>query len=163
MGEDIKSKFEAVFQKHAASKLAAAKAQDVKESKWAAFLRAFLDARETTIRPAMTEVGEYVRGNGYHYEISTVDDSISNDKNHRPISAAIRITFFTGDDRAPVGNFPHFTVICDKERQRVGFHESTISPGRGGHAGGVGGAPLSELTTEMVQEKIIKVLSEAFK
>ena len=70
--DDIKSKLDAVFAKHDESKRKAVEAQHKESS----FLRAFLDAREKTTRPAMVEVGEYVRGMGYTFRISTEEDGL---------------------------------------------------------------------------------------
>jgi hypothetical protein len=53
------------------------KAPKMVQHKESSFLRAFLDAREKTIRPAMVEVGEYVRGMGYTFRISTEEDGLS--------------------------------------------------------------------------------------
>ncbi len=152
MKEETKSKLDAVF-----------KAEQVAKGKQEAFLQNFMEAQDTIIRPAMEEIGEYVRGKGYSHEISTEEDGISNDGNNRPISASTRITFFLGERQYPRHQFPGFSVICDKNQELVFFHESTMSPGRGGHAGGAGQATLPEVTKDLIQEKISNVLSEVFR
>lgn len=163
MKDDIKSKLDAAFEKHEASKRAAATAKQVAETKEQVFLREFVEARDAIIRPAMEEVGEYVKGKGYSYEVSTEDDKPSLDGRSRSIPASIRLTMFLGERRHPVHENPGFSVICEKGQQRVRFHESTMSPARGGHAGPAGEATLPELTKDLIQEKILKVVAEVFR
>jgi hypothetical protein len=151
--DDIKSKLDAVFAKHDASMRKAAEAQHKESS----FLRAFLDAREETIRPAMIEVGEYVRVKGYTFRISTEDDGFSKDGKN-PIPASIKIEF-------PIGGLPTydipvpcFEVTCEKHAQRVLFHEGTTTG-----QSSAGDASLSELTGDMIQERILAVVAEVFR
>nr|WMC97924.1 hypothetical protein RAR13_04205 [Aminobacter aminovorans] len=163
MKDDIKSKLDAAFEKHEASKRAAATAKQVAETKEQVFLREFVEARDAIIRPAMEEIGEYVKGKGYSYEVSTEDDQVSLDGRSRSIPASIRLTMFIGERRYPVNEHPGFSVICEKGQQKVRFHESTMSPMRGGHAGSAGDAILPDLTRDLIQQKILKVVAEVFR
>lgn len=161
MKDDIKSRLDATFQKHEATKRAAIEAKQVAETKEQIFLREFMEARESIIRPAMEEIGEYVKSKGHNYEVSTEDDSPSLDSRSRSTPASIHLTL--GDGHRPSHEFPGFSVICEKGQQKVRFHESTMWPGRGGHAGSAGEASLSEVTKDLVQEKILKVVAAAFR
>lgn len=163
MKEDIKSKLDTAFEKHEASKRAAANAKEVAETKEQVFLREFIKARDTFIRPAMEEIGEYVKGKGYSYEVSTEDDMPSLDGRSRSTPASIRLTMFLGERRHPVHENPGFSVICEKGRQKVRFHECTMSPAHGGRAGPAGEAALPDLTNDLIQEKIMKVIAEVFR
>jgi hypothetical protein len=153
--DDIKSKLDAVFAKHDESKRKAAEAQHKESS----FLRAFLDAREKTIRPAMVEVGEYVRGKGCTFRISTEEDGLSKDGTNRLIPASIKIEFCIGEPPTYEIPVPSFEVICEKHTQRVLFHENTT----GGQSSSAGDASLSELTGDMIQERILAVVAEVFR
>lgn len=163
MNNDIKSKLDAAFLKHEASKRAAVEAKQAAETKEQVFLRQFVEARESIIRPAMEEVGEYIKGKGYTYEIFTEDDKSSPDGRGRSTPASIQLALFLDERRYPVHDFPNFSIICEKGQQRVRFHGSTISPGRGGYSGSAGEATLSEVTKELVQEKILKIVTEVFR
>ena len=163
MKEEIKSKLEAAFEKHEQSKRSAADAKQVAENKSQTFLREFIAAREAIIRPAMEEVGEYVQGKGYAFEVSIEDDKPSLDGRSRSTPASIRLTIFPSERRYPVHENPGFSVICEKGEQKVRFHESTMSPSRGGHAGPAGQATLGALTKDLIQEKILKVVAEVFR
>ncbi|MEY9227674.1 hypothetical protein [Bradyrhizobium ottawaense] len=127
------------------------------------FSREFIEARDTIVRPAMEEIGSYVKGKGYSYEISTEDDKPSPDGRSRSVPASIRLTIFLGERRYPVHENPGFSVICEKEQQKVRFHECTMSPGRGGHAGPADQATLSQITKDLIQEKILKVVADVFR
>lgn len=163
MKDEIKSKLEATFEKHEASKRAAATAKQVAETKEQVFLREFVEARDAILRPAMEEIGEYVKGKGYSYEVSTEEDKPPLDGQSRSTPASIRLTIFLGGRRHPVHEYPGFSIICEKGQQKVRFHESTMSPGRGGHAGPAGETTLAKLTKDLVQEKILKVVAEVFR
>jgi len=163
MKDDIKSKLDAAFEKHEASKRLAAKAKQAAETKEEVFLREFIEARDTIIRPAMEEIGGYVKGKGYSYEISTEDDKPSPDGRSRSVPASIRLTIFLGERRFPVHENPGFSAICEKGQQNVWFHECTMSPGRGGHAGPAGQATLSQITKDLIQEKVMKVVADVFR
>lgn len=163
MKDDIKSKLDAAFERHEASKRSAVEAKQAAESKEQIFLREFLEARDTIIRPAMEEIGGYVQGKGYSYDISTEDDKPSPDGRSRLVPASIRLTIFIGERRSLAHENPGVSVTCQKGQQKVSFHECTMSPGRGGHAGPAGEATLSQLTKDLIQEKILKVVAEVFR
>lgn len=163
MKHEIKSKLDAAFQRHEASKRAASEAKQVAETKEQVFLREFIEARDAIIRPAMEEIGEYVKGKGYSYEVSTEDDKPSPDGRSRSTPASIRLTMFLGERRYPAYEHPGFSVTCEKGQQKARFHENTTSPGRGGHSGPAGEAPLPDLTKDLIQEKILKVVAEVFR
>lgn len=163
MRNEIKSKLDAAFHRHEASKRAAATAKREAETAEQVFLSEFVKARDTIIRPAMEEVGQYVKDKGYGYEVSTEDDKPSLDGRSRSTPASIRLTIFLDDRHHPMRENPGFSVICEKYERKVRFHESTMSPGRGGHAGSAGEAALTDLTNDMIQEKILKVVAEIFR
>lgn len=126
-------------------------------------MREFNAARDALIRPAMEEIGEYVKGKGYSYEVSIEDDKPSPDGRSRSTPASIRLTIFLGERRRPAHEHPGLSVICEKGQQKVRFHENTTSPGRGGHSGPAGDTTLPALTKDLLQEKILKVVAEVFR
>ena len=163
MKDEIKSELNAIFQKHNANKRAAA-AKQTKESKEVAFLKQFLDVRESVIRPAMQAIGEFIKGQGYDYEITTEEDGFRTEGPSHPlglIPASICLHIMVGPNSRSDAN-PSFKAICDKNAQVVSFHENTITPRRSGRASGAGTALLSEIDQELVQKKILEVIREVF-
>lgn len=163
MKPETQSKLDAIFAKHEASKAALQTAHTEAEDKAAAFLRAFNEKRETVIRPAMAAMGNYLKGKGYDFSISTEDDKPSPDGRGRPTPASIRFTMFLGKERHPLYEHPGFAIICEKNQQAVRFHENTTSPGRGGRSGGAGEAKLEDVTAISIEAGILKVMAEVFK
>jgi hypothetical protein len=164
MKYDIKSKLDAAFEKHEASERTAAEVQQDRESKEQVFLREFIQVRKSVVRPAMEEIGEYVEGKGYSYDISTEDDRPSPHGRGRSTPASITLTILLGGERRyPLHEHPGLSVICDKDKRKVRFHESVRSPGRGGHSGPAGEAELPDLTTDFVQERIVNVVAQVFR
>ncbi|MDE2135492.1 MAG: hypothetical protein KGJ49_12965 [Alphaproteobacteria bacterium] len=162
MKDELQTKLDSVFIKHEASKAAAAQVQRIAKNKEDECLEAFAVVRHTLIGPAMKEIGEYIKAKGYTYEISVVNGGFEPGRDRREVPASIRLTFLLGDRNLPDYEYPGFSVICEKSRGTVLFHESTSSPGRGGHSGPAGEVKISELTKELLQERILKVIAEIF-
>jgi hypothetical protein len=163
MKDEIRSKLDAAFERHEASRRAVTEAREVKETKEQVFSRSFSELRDSLIRPAMEEIGQYVKGKGYSYEISTEDEHVATDSRSRSTSASIKITLFLDERKHPEYEMPFLSVIAQKERQNVRFHESTMVPGRGGASGPAGETSLAEITPQLIQEKILKVVSDVFR
>jgi hypothetical protein len=79
MKSDIKKGLDDVFAKHEASRKAAAERQQAIQTKEEAFLKEFLEKRDSIIRPAMEAVGQYLKEKGYSSEITTEEDGYSKD------------------------------------------------------------------------------------
>src|SRR5262245_29928479 len=154
MKEATKAKLDGLFEKLNDRKRSEAEAQQVKESKEDLFLKQFKEVQDRVIRPAMEEIGAYIKSKGFDYQVLVEDDRISKDDGRRRyVPASITFVFYPDQRGYPTHAFPGLTVICEKTQQRVRFHESTISPGRGGYTGGAGETALSELTASLIQSK----------
>jgi hypothetical protein len=139
MKQEIQASLDAVFEKHEASKRIAALAKQTGETKESEFLRAFLEARETIVRPAMQAIGEYVKSKGYDFSISTREEGYERaEPGRRYIPASIALQLYLGGTPRGAQEAPGLTVICEKSNQRVWFHENTIGGSRGGHSGSAG-------------------------
>ena len=158
MKDDTRAALDLIFEKHEARKKTAEKAEEAKRSKEALFLEAFLQKRKGVIRPAMEEIGERVKQRGYGYQITNADDSF-----HTSTEASITLVLHAESDRPGGYNRPHFSVICDKHAGQVRFREDTTGGGHGGPAGSAGEATLEQLTPELIQEKILKMVAEVFR
>jgi hypothetical protein len=162
MKDEIKSKLDAILDRHDAAKRAAAEAKRVAENKEQAFIREFLKICDTVIRPAMEEIGNSVSVRGISFRISNQDAIPSDPRRGGGQGPSIAITFFPGQQEYPEHDFPAFTVFGNKYKQNVTFHERTMMPGRGGSAGPSGEANLAELSSDLVQTKILNVLHKGF-
>jgi hypothetical protein len=96
MEDPVRSKLDAIFRyHHAVSKRAEAKRTRAADEREAATLRAFAAARNNVIRPAMEEMGEYVKAQGYTYTIDTEADGLGPDRAYN--KADIRLTLYVDD------------------------------------------------------------------
>jgi hypothetical protein len=161
MEDPVRSKLDAIFRHHALSKRAEPERIRAVDDREAAILKAFAAARDTIIRPAMEEMGEYVKAQGYTYTIDTEADGLGPDKAYN--KADIRLTLYVDRQRSRKEDHPGLTVFCDKSRGLAQFHARTFTSGRGGHAGLVGEFEIAEVTKELVQEKILAVIAEVFR
>ncbi len=163
MTPQTQARLDAVFARHTAARQAEADKKHAIETNEAAFLRQFLDARHSVMRPAMQAIGDYVKAAGYDFAIATRedgDDASSGDQRSHP--ASIRLDLLLGDTPAPPQEAPGFMVTCDKVKRLVRFHESTIRPAGGGRAGPCGEADLTALTADRLQQEILHVVEELF-
>jgi hypothetical protein len=164
MKDAIQAGLDAVFDKHEESKRAVAAAKLALETKESEFLRAFLEAAGTMVRPAMEAIGSYIQTRGYDYGIATREDGYEEgDPGRRHTSASIAFELRFGSLSPGVPETPGVTVVCDKVKQRVRFYENTTAGGRTGHSGSTGEVELSALTAELVQQKILDVVAEVFR
>lgn len=163
MKNEISFKLDAAFNKHQTSNLGDVKAKEAAKATEQSFLKAFLDARDNMILPAMEEVGEFVKAKGYSYEISTEDDEPSLDGQRRSTPASIRFTMFLSERRFLSHEHPGFSVICEKSRKMVRFHQNTTLPGRAGQYSPAGETTLDKITDDLIQQKILKVIAEVFR
>jgi hypothetical protein len=153
MKDELKSRLDAIFDAHDAAKKAAA----------SAFVREFKRVGNTIIRPAMEEVGKHAEARGIAFEVSEEDEKLPDDRRGGGQQARIEIVFFpSGGARYPKHDYPAFTVICDKYKQNVLFHQRTMMPGKGGMSGSTGEASLADVTSEQIQTQILDVLAKAF-
>ena len=91
MKPESKKALDAIFQKHEAAKLVGRHADRTRSPREEIFLARFYSARASILRPVMEEVGEYVKGRGYVYEIDEQDERTSGEKEN---SASIAIRFY---------------------------------------------------------------------
>lgn len=159
MSDQLKSSLDAIFDQHEAAKHAAVVKEQTRRSEEDLFVDEFLSVRATIIRPAFEKVAELVKARGHDCEV--VD--VGGHPNGVDVPADARVTFriLLKNPRGDQGQ-PHLSAICDKAQRRVRFHESTMTPNRGGHAGPVGEVALSAVTEEVIFSKAINLVREVF-
>jgi hypothetical protein len=163
MKDETKARLEAILDVHEAAKHAAAQTKHVRETKEEVFLREFNRIREAIIRPAMEEIGKHVQLRSCSFEIHDEDERLPDPHRGGGRNPSIAIIFFPGEQRTPRHQFPALTVFCDKHNECVIFHDRTITPGKGGTAGSSGEVPLEQITSDLIQERILNVLQKTFK
>ncbi|BBE51978.1 hypothetical protein OYT1_ch2465 [Ferriphaselus amnicola] len=163
MSDKLKTELDAIFNSHAETKKQIEHQKSEREVREEAFVQSFYGLRDSLIRPTFERIGEYIKAKGYKYHIETSEEQT--DPEGRYQSPSISIRFLVGEDGSHYRSheYPHLSVICEKGFSKLRFHESTISPGRGGHAGGAGDATPTELTADLINQKVLKVIREVFK
>jgi homoserine kinase len=153
MKDSIRSSLDDVFQKLEAKKKAQEETAEAKKTRDAAFLEAFRKKQKEVIRPAMEEMLAELEQRGVSSKISAAEERYDSQKRHH--GAKIKMAFPTGKSEEP-----YLEVQCEKEQGCVRFYESTLGLGSSGHAGSAGEATLEEVTTDLIQEKILKLVTE---
>lgn len=159
---EMKSSLDAIFARHEAANVKQEEAKKAIETNEAEFVRSFMADCEAIMRPAMLSMADYLKGRGYDSEITTAQDGFHATQ-QRPIEASIKLTIFVDERRSPSNDMPSFSILCDKYKGRVRFHESTMSPRRGGRSVSAGDANLSDVTEELIHGKILKILDAVFR
>ncbi|MFG0414464.1 hypothetical protein ACF8MD_12400 [Pseudomonas sp. zjy_8] len=158
MSNDLRAELDALFTAKADREEKAKQATLQREAAAATFVEQFNTLRNEVIRPAFEEIVNLLAERGVTARISESDDNASE-------SARITIRIQSNEEpgRYRQGEFPHFSAICSKTSRKVNFHESTMTPSRGGHAGGAGEATIEETTKELIQQKVMKVIKEVIR
>jgi hypothetical protein len=160
--KEIEAKFDAVFSAHEKRLQDAQSAEVVRKTQESEFRDRFIKHRADIIKPAMEQTADYLRSRGVVTTKITESDESINDR-ERPQT---QITFTLMEDGGKHGfshDRPSFSFICDKHKKTVSMHKSTIGPGHGGQSGGVGDVALDSLTGDLVQEKLLELITEVFR
>ncbi len=128
------------------------------------FLSAFKRLRKEVIRPVMEDFGKQLKARSHEYQITEEEESL--DREGRIFDARITMFIFPVDiDRSAYrsGNTPSISFIASGHKKKIGVHASNILPTRGGSAGPRGSElDLEEVTDDLVEQEILKVLKEIF-
>jgi hypothetical protein len=153
MNDKLKSEIDTLFNGYEARKAEQQKKSQAQKQKEDRFLKEFYSIREKVVKPAMEEIGEMLKARGQNCSIQEYNESI--DHEGKTKDAQIGIYFLLPKEQ-------HVSFIATRYKEKVWVHESTIGPTRGGHSGNAGEYPLEQITTELVQRKVMKVLKELF-
>lgn len=122
------------------------------------FVSGFYEACNQTIKPAMQEVSDILTAQHYRCTIEAEDESQAG-SSHSP--GGITLTVHNQSGQKDVENL-HFTVECDKTRQKVKFHEGIVGSAMGGALMDVGEASLADLSTNLIHDKLATWITEVF-
>jgi len=158
MKEENESHLKSIMEKFE-QKLAKSKdAKERQQSEADAFYMEFKRVRTEVIRPAMEDIGNELRARGHTVEISEVGD----ERSKRDAKMTMRITIgglpssaYTAENTVSV-SFSH------QGHTTVSIQASTPSQHRSGFAGLRGNYTLSEITSDLVEKKILEVLEQVF-
>jgi hypothetical protein len=159
MKDETKSRLNDIFSAHEEKQKKKAQVQQVQADAEAVFLSEFLNAVESTIKPAFEEIGSYAESRGLKFRVETRNEETS--QRGPSQDASVTLGFPMGDELYKrLFEYPNLTVICEKRSKRVRLHRSTIGPGRGGHSGAIGTFELSAMTPEFLQSAVADLLKE---
>lgn len=147
MSDGIKTELDSIFAKRNEAEAARANERALREQTEENFVLEFASVREATIRPVFEQFRAELIGRGYSADISTAPSSDAADW--------IMIQFKIGGFGAP----PNFVVGTRRGDQKVLLTQS--APGVVDRP--IGMLSLSELNAEMLEQKLLAWLSEAFK
>ena len=162
MKDNNKSKLSQILGAFEANRAAAKKETDRLKTEHELFLEAFAEKARSVIRPAMEDVAEQLRAGGHGAAI--VEQLETRDDQGHAHNAGITLSMFPLGEKPGYPNehdCPHVAVMANAHSNSVYVHESTMMHGRGGHAGGAGEYLLEQISTDLVEQHILKVLSEA--
>lgn len=131
--------------------------KEERETKEQAFLREFINIRDSIAKPAMEEILEYLEKKGLGSSIEEQEQDHSQQA-RKAASITIRFTM-KSEGYKPPHEYPHLSIISDTTQQKIRFHESTIGPNHGGHGGPAGECAINELSKELIHNKTMNNLS----
>jgi hypothetical protein len=138
-----------------------AKSKDVKDQRQSeedVFYMEFKRIRTEVIRPAMEDIGNQLKARGHNSDISEVGDERS--KRDAKITMSITIGGVPSSAYAPENTVS--VSFSHTGHTTISFHASTPMQSRRGFTGLGGNFAASEITTDMVEKKILEVLEEVF-
>ncbi len=158
MKKEDESRLESIL-KTFEQKLAKSKdAKDQRQSEEDVFYMEFKRIRTQVIRPAMEDIGNQLKARGHNSDISEVGDERS--KRDAKITMSITIGGVPSSAYAPENTVS--VSFSHTGHTTISFHASTPMQNRRGFTGLRGNFAASEITTDMVEKKILEVLEEVF-
>jgi hypothetical protein len=126
-------------------------------------LNSFGQLRQKVIRPVMEDIGAVLKTHGHDYKI--VEEDASTDDQGKQKDALISMYIFPSGAGAKATtielcNFPRISFSPDSYWRRVIVHSSNMTPTRGGSSGGRGEYSVSQVTSELVEKELVKLLEE---
>jgi hypothetical protein len=127
-----------------------------------AFVQAFYVQQAAVFLPAFAEIGEYVRRQQCDYRIDSQEDGAAPDGRRANAQVSLRFLIGATASHTQEYEYPHFKIMCDPAARKVIFHQSTIYPGHSGSSGTVGQARLEDVSSAMLQEKLVEFVRAVF-
>ena len=138
-----------------------AKSRDAKDrqlSEAEAFYLEFKRVRAEVIRPAMDDIGAQLKAKGHTVEIGEVGD----ERSKRDAKITLRVAIGGVPTSAYIPENSASVSFCHTGNTTVSIQASTPSQHKSEFAGQRGNFALAEITTDLVEKKILEVIEEVF-
>ena len=162
MKDEVKNELNSLINGYEERKTKQVKKIEVQGREEDKFLQEFYLIRKNIIKLAMIEIGELLKSRGQNYQID--EQGEMSDHEVKAKDARINMYFLIPEKgcASQLHKYPSISFIADRREKKIWTHENTIGPNRGGQSGGTGSYPLSQITTDLVLQKIMHVLKELF-
>jgi hypothetical protein len=126
------------------------------------FLAEFSKVRTQTASPFFERIGNRLRSRGHDFEIASQDHKVDQDGKSTDASIGLYV-YPSGIDRLRYRHHdvPSLLVIASRRDQKITLRACNMIPGKAGTAGSVGEFTLDQLTQEILERALMKVLMEA--
>ena len=162
MKDEVKNELNSLingYEERKAKQVKKFEAQKREEDK---FLQEFYLIRKKIIKPAMIEIGELLKSRGRNYQIDEQNEMIDHEVKTKDARINIYFLILEKGYESQLFEYPFVSFIADKRKKKIVTQENTTRPNRGGHSGDTGSYSLSQITTDLVHQKIMNVLKELF-
>jgi len=133
-------------------------ARDRQQSEEDAFYLEFKRVRTEVIRPAMDDIGNQLKAKGHTVEIAEVGD----ERSKRDSKITLRVAIGGVPSSAYIPENTALVSFCHTGHTTVSIQASTPSQHKSDFSGSRGIHALAEITTDLVEQKILEVLEEVF-
>lgn len=133
-------------------------AKDRQQSEEDAFYLEFKRVRAEIIRPAMDDIGNQLKAKGHTVDIAEVGD----ERSKRDSKITLRVAIGGMPSSAYIPENTAMVSFCHAGHTSVSIQASTPSQHKSEFSGSRGIHGLAEITTDLVERKILEVLEEVF-
>lgn len=158
MKEENESHLQSIMQKFEQKLAKSRDAKDRQQSEEDAFYLEFRRVRTEVIRPAMEDIGNQLKTKGHNVEIAEVGD----ERSKRDAKITLRVMIGGVPSSAYIPENTALVSFCHTGHTTVSIQASTPSQHKSEFAGSRGNYALAEITTDLVEKKILEVLEEVF-
>ena len=158
MKEEDRSRLDSIMTQFEQKLTKSKDAKERRQSEEETFYTEFRRVRTSIIRPAMEEIGNQLIARGHNVDISEVGDERS--RRDAKITMSITIGGVVSSAYTPENTVS--IAFAHAGHTTISIRASTPIKNRSGFAGARGNYAISEMTTELVEKKLIEVLEEVF-
>ena len=158
MNKEDKSHLESIMDKFEQRMAKSKDVKDQRQSEEDIFCMEFKRIRAQVIRPAMEDIGNQLKARGYNSEISEVGD----ERSKRDAKITMRMTIGGVPSSAYAPENTVLVSFSHTGHTAISIHASTPLQNKRGFPGQRGSFAASEITTDLVEKKILEVLEEVF-
>lgn len=132
------------------------KEREARELKKNAFIQEYSKIKQNVLKPVLREIQDQLNHKDIHSEIKENNDTqkrIARELNSITIYFPIIYT-----TKKTLYDYPYVAFRANSHTETVNVCESTSGPDKKGHVAPIGDYKLSEITPELVREKVMAVL-----